>query len=200
MRLQRENDMKCFSRIGGLTVLIMACTIAAIAQDSKLELPAKRHFKHNTKIRTKYDRTKDQTTVYIDPYHFTQPVSYFNLLKDVVVIAAFRHPGKTLTAIPQQIEFGIITNSEDAWFFGKDMELVAVADGKTVFSGTLEMVSRHISRNTYVEILNIVMPTETFLKIANAKTVEMKAGPHVRFKLVTDHLEAFNDLASHMRP
>ena len=191
--------MKKLSRYTFLTILIWMCAVAGLAQDSKLEVPARRHFKHNTKIQTKYDRANDQTMVYIDPYfNYSGSVKYFRLLENVTPIAAFRYPGKTLTAIPQQVEFGLITNSSNGWFFGKDTELIVVADGKPVFSGTMKIISKN-KPSVYVEILNIVMPTEIFLKIANSNSVEIKAGPLVQVKLLNDHLEVFRDLASHMK-
>jgi hypothetical protein len=181
--------------------LVLTCSAALRAQDSKQQIPPKRKFKHNTKIQTKYDSAKDQTMVYIDPYHHSGPVPYFELLENAVVTAAFRYPGKTLTATPETVELGIITNSNIGWFFGENKDLLIFADGEQVFKGPLTVVSKNKARGSvYVEVVSAILPTDAFLKIANSKTVEMKAGPHVQFKLVTENLEAFSDLASHMKP
>jgi len=49
------------------------------------------------------------------------------------------------------------------------------------------------------EALAVSVPYETFLKIANGTSVEMKLGVK-EFKLKDEHLEGFRDLASRMVP
>ena len=184
-----------------LTTLILTCVVATVAQDVQQQIPPKRKFKHNTKIQTKYDSSKDQTMVYIDPYHSSGPVHYFDLLENVIITAGFNHPGKTLKSVPEGVELGVITNSRYGWFFGGNKELVIIADGEQVFAGPLIMVKKtKPNGSTYVEILSVALPVNVFLKTANANAVEMRAGPQVQFKLVTEHLEAFRDLASRMKP
>jgi hypothetical protein len=194
--------MRRFNRTLILMALFLTCAVTILAQDSQQLIPSKRKFKHNTKIESKYDRSKDQTMVYIDPYHDSSgPVRYFDLLENVILTAGFRYPGKTLTSIPEVIELGVITNSRLGWFFGGSRDLVVIADRKEVFTGPLNMVSKNRPNGaTYVEILSLALPTDVFLKIANSNAVEMRAGPQVQFKLATEHLEAFRDLASRMKP
>jgi hypothetical protein len=176
------------------SVFLLACTAPAAAQDSaqgsKPQPPANREFKHKARIEVKYDRFEDETHVKLEP---TRVLGGF--YEDVKMGASFFYKGQKVSA-PDYFYILFVTNTKE-WRFLRDSqrELTALADGERLALGTLDRDSHVRESGRVSEIMVKEIPYETFLKIVNAKKVEMKLGSY-EFELKEELLEALRDLAS----
>ena len=177
-------------------LLIFLCSTA----QAQTELPPKGKYKHDKKIESSYDKFKDQTTVsvkYLSPLPALSPVR-------LDIVAAFLYPGKTVTK-PSIVALWFQSSSKN-WQFLQQRQLLVIADGERIDLGEAERVDskvnssragRYSSGVSVSELVGKMVSLETFLKIAKAKSVEMRLGS-VEFKLADDHLEALRDFASRM--
>ena len=185
-----------------ILVFLLTLVSLAFAQSSE----SKRKFKHRGKIETKYDKFKDQTTVRLNPYYVQGTAPKLDPTAGIEITASFVYAGQKLNAPPDIVSFGIVSASADAFKYEQDRGLIALVDGERIDLGQMEREDASykkypyvISNRYYVETLSAPIKYELFLKIANAKIVEMQIGKK-EFKLKDEHLEALRDLASRMIP
>lgn len=196
----RRTTLSHIVRIAVLIILTLiyalpcAATQNAATQDAKLQPPAKREFKHKAKIKTKYDRFEDQTTVYIEGKRVLG-----GFLSDLTMGASISYRGQKASLPKDVLIFFKSSNTED-WRFLHDVEreLYVLADGERLPLGTMTRTDSTVLTGGRVsEEIGTLISSEQFLKIIQARKVEMKLGRY-QFELKEEHLEALRDLASRM--
>lgn len=201
-------------RIPGLFLATILLSPAVFAQSSAQTKPPTRKFKHNSKVETIYDKTKDQTTTYLRPMTIasvkgTLDARIWNEGKRVENIpsekiwltAYFVSPGKVLTK-PQNVVLGFRSWTMDQTKYDNDRSLAINLDGVSTSLGQMELLERRVDPNMqlsdhryYFESLEMPLPYETFLRITNASTVKVSVGG-TELVLGNENLEAFRDLLS----
>ena len=115
----------------------------------------------------------------------------------------FSYPGQTLTT-PKYVSIGFLYLALEPQQY-ENHNLKAKIDGQWVelgkmdVLGTMEVSVRTAYKRYTRRLLEMTIPYEQFLQLANAKKVKMKLGG-VEFDLTKDHLEAIRDLASRTVP
>ena len=180
-----------------LSSLFFSCAINIAAQDSSPLTKQRVKLKHKSRIGFKYDKFKDQTTVRVGPYFMTGGMEYAMTNSQFEMIAAFSVPGQKLVKPVGSVTLAFESKSKE-WKFLNERNLYALVNGERLNLGEAVRDS-DVRRGGVSEFLSVSVPYETFIKIANGKTVEMKLGEK-EFKLKDEHLEGFRDLASRMVP
>lgn len=195
----------------------MLLSLAGFAQSSAQVKPPTRKFKHNSKVETIYDKTKNQTTTYLRPMTIasakgTLDAQIWNEGKRIENIpsakiwltAYFVSPGKVLTK-PQNVVIGFRSWTMDKTKYDNDRSLVINLDGASTSLGPMELLERRVDPNMqlndhryYFESLEMPLPYETFLRITNASTVKVTVGG-TELLLGNENLEAFRDLLSRIQ-
>lgn len=205
-------------------LLLTACALAlgaqaARAQDAGLKPPAKRKFNYTGKIVTNYDPAKDRTMVLIQlmPVKEGEDPAFDPDLRQRESLGQapgriperlqfsmyFTYPGQTL-ATPPYVSVGFVYVALDPKRY-ESHELSAKVDGEKIELGRMQVVAdKSIAvvggyRPYTQRVLDMTIPYEQFLRIANAKRVKMRLG-ELDFDLTKDHLEAIRDLASRTAP
>jgi hypothetical protein len=188
-------------RIASFVMLSVAFILISVQHISSQTKPPK--FKHDGKIAAKYDKTKDQTTVFLQPYiikRSTNPVVAG--VASTALAAGFIHRGKTLQSTPSTVELGILSESTLGYLYEKDRRLKIKLDDETLDVGEMKLVTSRFYQlmgNKYREDLAIRLPYEQFIRLTKAKDVHLEVGQQ-SFKLQDEHLEALRELASRMIP
>jgi hypothetical protein len=161
-------------------------------------------------LKTEYDRFEDITTASTDTIRIkvlernerregklvlVHPEVPF---WEVNMMAMYKYKGEQKPATPGPFVLGYVTKS-DEWVFGGDADLYAIVDGERLKVARLSRggeVQRFLNSVNVQETLITSLPAETFLKIANAKKVEMRLGKF-EFGLTEDQLKALHGLAEY---
>lgn len=198
-----------------LTALLLS--LAGVARAGAQVKPPTRKFKHNSKVETIYDKTKNQTTAYLRPMTIasargTLEAQIWNEGKRTETIpservwltAYFVSPGKILTK-PESVVIGFRSWTMDKTKYDNDRSLVINLDGTSTKLGQMELLERRVDSNMqlsdhryYLESLEKPLPYETFLQLTNAATVKLTVGG-TEFLLANENLEAFRDLLSRIQ-
>lgn len=188
------------------------------AQGTSPGVGPRRKFQHKAEIVTAYDKTKDQTAVFmdwyrvyaglVDPNHLDRVEHVLDAEDNRVEIqAAFVYPGRVLLSAVDAVVFGIKAgNSGGPLFKARETpELTAVVDGETISLGKALLVrvdtrvTAEYTRQVSFAQLSVRFTYPGLLRIVRAKKVVMKIGP-LQFMLRESNLEALRDLASRMVP
>lgn len=149
------------------------------------------------KIDVTYDRFKDRTTVETDYMRVAGSDWNSNPLE---IAARFTYPGKTVSKPQYVILF--FYSATKTWRFKTAPTLIALVDGESLDLGRATLTDQDIHTDTYSvsvrEYLAAVIPFDTFLKIKNARTVEMQLGT-TEFRLNEKVLVTFRELATRAR-
>ena len=117
----------------------------------------------------------------------------------LLMTAYFQSPGRTLGR-PQGMHF-VFTSHSKALKYGSNHELQILADGTEFASGETRIT--HSECRPAVPCEEVMkspeLPYNSFLKIINAKTVEMRLGP-TTFELRPESIEALRDLDRIVQP
>lgn len=151
----------------------------------------------NKRISQKYDKFKDTTRVTLKLYNVggsSDSAFYGGRLS---MAASFVFRGQQLQAAPEDVVMSFTSTSQE-WQYLYSRDLYAIVDGERMSLGTAERFSE-VGRGTVQEELVLLIPLDTFARIANATTVEMKLG-RKEFALKEEHLKRFRDLFALMRP
>ncbi len=204
--------MKFLIKLLPASILLCLCSTYGLAQGS-LTPPAKRNFKYAGKIVSTYDKNKDKTIVLIqlmdvedveDPRPVGEDTPSNPRQQDRLGFTMFfDYPGEKL-ATPQYVSIGFTYLALEPRQYG-DHLLAAKVDGERItlgkmqVLGTQEVIVRTAYKRYTRRALELVIPYEQFLRLANAKKVKLKLGD-IEFDLSKDHLEAVRDLASRTVP
>ncbi|HEX8097914.1 MAG TPA: hypothetical protein VF507_07755 [Pyrinomonadaceae bacterium] len=196
--------MKFIFRVSLCLVATLAFALAAMGQDSNSKGggAAKTKFKHNGKISTKYNKSKDQTAVELNPMAASSSMaSEAQNLRDASqmdLAASFTYQGQVLTKPVEALTLTFHARAKNP-VFQKGQNVLATLDGQNALMlGTSTYKS---SSQTFIfeEIMSVQVPYETLSKIISAKTVELFLGPR-KITLKESHIEALRDMASRMTP
>ena len=196
-----------------LLALLSINGAVSFAQTTGLTPPPKRNFKYDGKIVTTYDQLVNETMVLIqmmpvldveDPTPILESSADKPRSQDRLGFTMFfTYPGKNLVT-PKFVSIGFNYMALDPQRYESHL-LSAKIDGERVSLGTMKVLGRKqvVVRYAYKpytsELLELVIPYEQLLKMANAKKVKLKLGDF-GFDLSKDHLEAVRDLASRTVP
>ena len=169
-------------------ILILTCTIMigglSFGQETKPSTDLKQKiktFKNSKRFAVDYDKFKDETHVHVGPF-FTMPLG---------MSAHFFFKGQTVQEDIDKIYLTFHSYSSD-WRFLNDRTLYAIIDGERTELRDADR-SSDISLGSVSETLIYTLPTDTFRKIAEAKTIQLRVGS-VEVKVKDEHQIAFKDL------
>ena len=118
------------------------------------------------------------------------------------ITAGYTYQGKLL-APPRNTWVSIVRDTTDEPKLLKspaERELVLTVDGEVLNLGEMASVKEIVIGYSLMhQGLLLAVPSQTFVKIANAKRVEAKLGS-IKFKLTDDNLKDFRDLVKRMNP
>ena len=155
-------------------------------------------------VLTKYDASKNETSVYIYPYvQIYKSGPNFLTAETLTMTAGFSYAGKDSASKPISVELGFISTVKTLWRFADERErkLTIIADDERFELGTLNRIKvRTVSMinqqdRRYLEDLAMFIPFETFQKMAEAKKVVVKVGSY-EIKLRKEHLEILREILS----
>ena len=178
--------MKCL--IVGSLWLLLASPVAS--------LPRVQRTDPIVKIKTSYDPGKDRTTVVLAPVQISGEKAQYHSLH---FTASFSFPGHVQTK-PAAIDFEL-QSIVKARSLKIDLYVVFVTDGETIFLSSNRSARKNPIRGRpwIGERLVFRMPYETFEKIANATTLEIKMDS-VTFKVGTGQLAALRQFQTKINP
>ncbi|MDQ3819832.1 MAG: hypothetical protein M3362_19455 [Acidobacteriota bacterium] len=175
-----------------LLLLLFGCILVEVyAQEPTFSPPPKRKYKHADKIETTFDQAKNITTVRLGRMRVLDTANFLELT------LFYTYPGQT-PATPKNVALGIMARTPDGHFSNK-RELVVKADKYILKFGQMELLQNIPFGGGSTQVLATTVPYDVFLRIANAKNIEMKLGD-VEFLIKDDQLEAIRDLASRTAP
>jgi hypothetical protein len=164
------------------TVLTLTATVFSQSQD------------HGAKIARTYDSEKDKTTVRMSPVKISGDKDKYRSLH---ISPSFSYTGPQ-PQTPSTIDFELQTVVKGN--LRKDLYVVFIVDGETIFlSSNRWGIKRPVAGRRWMgERLVFNMPYETLLKIAAAKSVEIKMGA-VSFALGEEQMQAIRDFSKHIQ-
>ena len=191
-----------------LSVLLVCVSQAAVAQtaDQKFAYP-KRPFTHDGKLGTQYEPREDATIVTLEPVVVESSPSGKELLR---LAAIFQYQGKTPIK-PKTISLGFYGDYPQCKF-SKEPKMTLLLDGERIEfgwnprgirerkpdeEGVAFSFNEGAGGEKCEEIMFMTISQKNFLKVVNAKTVEVQID-ELKFKLTESNLEALRDLASRM--
>jgi hypothetical protein len=151
-----------------------------------------------------YDRFKDSSFVSLDVMPVYTPSLYTKVNKQphFYINASFDLAGGETN--PKFFSIGFFTKQLQGYWFGENRDLIFLADGERIPIGTPSWDGNvtstnflNITINITNEVMTIGVPTDVFLRIANAKSVEFQLG-NLEGQLSGKHLEAFRNLISNV--
>lgn len=179
------------------------------AQVSAQTPPAKRKFQYDGKIETTYDEAKDRTLVFFKLMRIksVEDVPETYSLKQwsderLELTMYFAYPGKKFQT-PEWVTIGFLSSTERPQRY-TDYALVAKADKQSIDLGTMKVLqtinyARRGQLPLIRQTMELAIPYQEFLRLANAKKVSMRIGS-AEFDLEKELLEAIRDLAAHTLP
>ncbi len=157
---------------------------------------------HGGKIETNYDGFEHETVVALRRMSVTCEMAKAaeSVIKGVCVSlqAALHCPGKQLDYVRRvSLRLTFEAKDWDARHPPNERELTAVADAETIRLGRMRLASHGVSESWLAEdtkeTLEVDIPYESFLKLANASYVEMSVGKTV-FTLRDKNVAALRDM------
>ena len=193
-----------------IAILVLASSgISSVqAQELPRTPPPKRKFKYDGKIETTYDKSKDRSMVFFKlmPIKALEDPKGPNEVQfseeRLELTAYFAYPGQRLVT-PQWVTIAFLFTTENPQKY-TDHVMEVKADDQKVRLGTLKVLSRiNAARRGKLplisETMELPIPYQQFLLLANAKKLKMRLGS-VEFDLEKQHLEAIRDLAANTVP
>ncbi|HEX8181381.1 MAG TPA: hypothetical protein VF525_17695 [Pyrinomonadaceae bacterium] len=143
---------------------------------------------------THYDRFKDETTVGVmttlESYRVEIP--FADMQEFLNFFAGFTHQGQRLATAPDTVKL-VFQSQARAWRFLDAPELYGIIDGERVDFGRMSNTRVDLGAG-HIETLRLSVSTPTFLKLARAKSAELRVGgKEVRLSL--QNMAALSSLA-----
>lgn len=197
--------------IVSLFLLAIGAVYSPAQSQGSLQPSPKKNYKYDGKIVTTFDAAKKETQVAIQLMPVKEVEDPNDILEDnaqhprnwswLGFTMFFSYPGESLTT-PQNVSIGILYDALEPKYYEGHI-LTAKIDGEKITLGKMVVlntviVTRKWAPNTK-RTLELVVPYEQLLRLANAKKVKMTLGSF-DFNLSKDHLEAIRDLASRTAP
>ena len=198
--------------------LLPVCAPPAAAQEPAAQRQGARKFKYKGKIKTQYDRAKDETLVLLWPLTLEQRDGSVEAVfpaeggavrrlpgEILQAMAYFTYPGKTFAA-PEFVTLGFKATVYERRVLNDGAELVVESDGERVTLGRVRLTGRSPSTaiqterlQYYDELVELPVTRELFTRLVNARKV--RASLDGRWVSIPEnHLEALRDLAGRAAP
>ncbi|MEK6324696.1 MAG: hypothetical protein AABN33_23895 [Acidobacteriota bacterium] len=171
--------------------LVATAAASSSAQDAASRPPTERPFKHSTEIFEAYVSDADAVLVKSKPIRIVGGSG-----GEVELTAEFASRGQEVTR-PDSILLGFISRSRVAKY-NASTHLVLKADGEQISFDTTQL-KIFVLNDSVIEMLFTPIPCNIFLRIANAKTVQVSLGD-IKLELTEGHLEVLRDVASRTVP
>ncbi len=179
----------------------------SVAKSASMPTPGRLHLDHGGKIETKYDGFNHETVVTLKKMRITcgGANGLRSTLKQTCVsmVASLHCPGTQLDYV-RYAKFQLIFETKD-WDKRHPLderELLVVADGQRLRLGRMGLVTQDVAGDRGIdrmkEVLEVLIPYQTFNTIARAQTVEIKVGKTV-FALQEKNLDALRDLNNRVK-
>jgi hypothetical protein len=175
--------MKSLTQFILVTILLAFSVSSSMAQDKEETIP------EAGKINTTYDSAKNETTVSFQRLLITTSPSE-QLFLSVDGTYATRTPKNH----PEDIIFIISALSPKGYRYPDIMALTIVADGKQLPQVLMLNLDKRRTETDYLETIGTRMKYDIFIKVAQAKKVEMKLS-ETSFKLDEQQLQKLRELA-----
>ena len=162
---------------------------------------------YDAKIETKYDGFNNETVVTLKKMSITcgGAKGMQSTLKEncVSFVVSLHCPGVQIDYVRYaKLQLVFEAKNWDQLHSHNERELVVVADGEALKLGTMSMVTQGFDTSKLVdvmrEILEVSIPYESFKKIAQSQTVEMKVGKTM-FELQVKNVIALRDLNNRVK-
>jgi hypothetical protein len=162
---------------------------------------------YDAKIETKYDGFNNETVVTLKKMNITcrGAKGMESTLKDTCVsfVASLHCPGVQIDHVRYaKLQLIFETKHWDQRHTLNERELVVVADGETLKLGTMSLAKHAVETSQLIdvmrEVLEVSLPYQTFKKIAQSQTVEMKVGKTM-FELQEKNVIALRDLNNRVK-
>ena len=190
-----------------LTLAAAVCAQEAARRPAVTAADAPLPVNHGGKIESNYDGFNHETVVALKRMSVTCEAvrGLQSALKGVCVSlqASLHCPGKQLDHVRRAtIRLTFEAKNWDARHPTNERELSAVADGETVRLGRMKLVSQGVSEGWFdedaKETLEVSIPYESFLKLAQAEYVELSVGK-TTFPMRDKNLAALRDLNNRVK-
>jgi hypothetical protein len=173
------------------SALVAAAAAPSSAQDAASRPPTERRFKHSTEIFETYVSDADAVLVKSKPIRVVGVSG-----GEVELTAEFASRGKKVTR-PDSILLGFISRSRVAKY-NASTHLVLKADGEQISFDSTQL-KIFVLDDSVIEMLFTPIPCNIFLKIANAKSLQVNLGG-LKLELTESYLEVLRDVASRTVP
>lgn len=196
--------MKRITLICSCLLLLLSASVLPNSPSSLAKSPlepASATLDHGGKIETKYDGFTHETVVMLKKMRINCGGKGFKSSLEetcVSLVASLHCPGKQIDYV-RYAKFQLIFETKD-WDKRHPLEerdLLVVADGKTLKMGRMALVTSDVGSlrglDVMQEVLEVLVPYQTFTTIAAAQMVEMKVGKSV-VELKPKNLEALSEL------
>lgn len=172
-----------------LFILFLSAAIGVSAQESL----SGKIFKHDGKIETLFDETKNQTTIRLNEMKIFENESE---ILSMVVVGSFE--GKKPGASPSELLFMFNANSKQRRY-QVEPQLVITADGEVIRTRQMKNYGSRTENGRIIEPLLTMIPYDIVVKMANAKKVTLKIAA-TEYEMTANNLEALRDVASRLTP
>ncbi len=168
---------------------------AALAEFQQLTASVRPELEENTEdeetettaeIIDKYDRFKDLTIVY------TAKMVLRGGKRAIRTYAEYNFSGKTPVK-PEKVSLFFYASAARPIFREEELELNFLVDGERIAVGNMRLSDEEKTKSATRQTVVIVLPFETFARIANSKMVELQIGT-LEYKMTDTHLDAFRRL------
>lgn len=178
--------MYIYYRIVCLLLCLLITPLRPVAQE--IDRSSK-----ESSVSVDYDKFRNETTVAASALP-TSATHESSGLPTIFITVGFSYRGKKLKAQPRTM-FVTVNSLLGFMVFERLNSFIALVDGKRVRLKQLERTYTGPRR----ESLSGEIPYQTFLRIANAKKVEMQV-EHIDFELLDESLMALRELAARSKP
>ena len=180
-----------------LLFLLLNCPFVAHAQTNAPEMQKQiKSFKNSKRFRVSYDKFDDATVVIVGLFF----LDYAKLNPDnnFQMGAGFGYHGSGVPHDVNQFQLIFVANGDYDWSFLDDRTLKLIVDGERLSLGEADRTGKvghnWLGKLNLRESMIVNVPAEVFLKLGQAKNVEMRLG-RKEIKLKDEHLQAFRNLA-----
>lgn len=140
-------------------------------------------------VSDRYDRFRGATVV------TTSKMMLRGGKRSIRIFADYGFPGKTPKK-PETATLYLYASAGAAVFYDDALGLIFLIDEEPLPLGSMKIVEEEKTSTAVKQTVSIVVPYDTFAKIAGAKKAEFQIGK-LEYKLTARHLEAFKNLLSY---
>lgn len=201
--------MKLTLKVIFCSVFLLACVYSFQAQESKTAL-TKDSSKKNDNISTKYNKSKNLTTVTMKSMALTEnpqdrPPAGYSLKVQMDMDAFFTYPGEK---VEKPVEAATLRfhSSASNYIFARPQQISVVLDekeasgkGRILKLGDTDYKNDLKFNSLYEEFMTIQIPADALAAIGNAKTVSIYVGGY-SYILKEKQIADIREMASRMKP